>query len=73
MGRGLISTPAEIKEARQSLGLTQAQLAPLLGYGPAKARISELERGARPVTAAAARLLAAYLAGYRPPDWPKGG
>lgn len=62
-------TPAELKQARIDLGLTQAQLAPLLGYRHTP-RISELESGARKPTAAAVLLLRAYLSGYRPPDWP---
>lgn len=63
-------TPAEITAARASLGLSQAALAPLLGYA-APIRLSELERGVRSPSAAVERLLAAYLAGYRPPDWPE--
>lgn len=62
-------TPAEIKQARQSLGLTQAQLAAALGYGAA-VRVSELERGARTASATTVRLLRAYIDGYRPDDWP---
>lgn len=62
-------TPAEIRTARQSLGLTQAQFALLLGYG-AKSRIAELENGARAPSGAVVRLIRAYLDGYRPADWP---
>lgn len=61
--------PIDITTARRSLGLTQSQLAPLLGYGD-KTRISELERGTREPGAAVVLLLAAYLDGYRPADWP---
>lgn len=63
-------TPAEIKQHRETLGLTQAQIAPLLGYS-ATQRVSEIERGTRNPSDAAAQLLQAYLNGYRPPDWPK--
>ena len=63
-------TPAEIRQARVTLGLTPAEIAPLLGYGAAS-RISEIETGARNPSAAALRLLHAYLDGYRPPDWPE--
>ena len=66
-------TAADVRAARQSLGLTQAQLAPLLGYAPGpnpQARVSDLERGVHPVDGAKARLLTAYLDGYRPLDWP---
>ena len=64
-------TPADFKQARQSLGLSQEQAAQVLGYG-AKTRISEIEaRDAVPPQAA--RLMAAYLRGYRPEDWPLQG
>ena len=62
-------TPEQFKQARQSLGLTQAQAAPMLGYGSAN-RISEIENGQRNAGAAVVQLLRAYLAGYRPDDWP---
>jgi transcriptional regulator with XRE-family HTH domain len=62
--------PDEIFRARLVLGLTQAELAALLGYGDV-ARVSELERGARQPGGAVLRLLRAYLDGYRPPDWPQ--
>jgi len=61
-------TPSEISTARQRLGLTQAGLARVLGYRSAMA-ISNLERGTKNIGPAAARLLRAYLDGYRPPDW----
>ena len=64
-------TPAEIRQARIELGLTPSEIAPLLGYGAAS-RIYEIESGARNPSAAALRLLRAYLDGYRPDDWPKG-
>ncbi len=63
-------TAAEIREARLTLGLTPAGIAPLLGYGAAS-RIYEIESGARNPSAAALRLLRAYLDGYRPDDWPE--
>ena len=63
-------TPEEVRAARFALGLTQAQLAALLGYGDV-ARVSELERGERRPGPAVERLLRAYLDGYRPADWPK--
>lgn len=62
-------TPAEIKQARQSLGLSQVDAARLLGYG-SKSRISEIENGHRNASKSGLRLLAAYVAGYRPDDWP---
>jgi hypothetical protein len=41
----------------------------MLGHS-SKSRIAELEAGTRKPGAAVIRLLRAYLAGYRPPDWP---
>ncbi len=61
-------TPDSIREARQSLGLTQSDMARLLGYGD-KARISELEKGSRRPGESVVRLLRAYVSGYRPDDW----
>lgn len=63
-------TPDEFKTARKSLGLDQSQAASMLGYG-APARISEIESGKRNASESVARLLRAYLAGYRPDDWPE--
>lgn len=62
-------TPAEIRQARQSLGLNQTQAAAMLGYG-ASSRVSEIEVGARVPNASVLRLMRAYLDGYRPDDWP---
>ena len=61
-------TPEQFKEARRALGLDQKTAAQMLGYGAAP-RISELERGPR-IPETTARLMQAYLDGYRPPDWP---
>jgi transcriptional regulator with XRE-family HTH domain len=58
-------TPAEVKQARSDLGLTQAEMAKWLGY-PIASRVSELERGTRKPGAAVVLLLRAYLDGYRP-------
>ena len=64
-------TPAEFRAARHALGLTQDRLGWILGYGHgAQSRISDIERGRAPVTPCVERLLRAYLAGYRPSDWP---
>ena len=62
-------TPNDIRSHREHLGLTQADAARLLGYG-SKSRIAELEAGTRKPSKAVARLMAAYLQGYRPRDWP---
>lgn len=62
----------KIKQARSKLGLTQSQMAKLLGYG-AVARVSEIENGSRDPGISVVRLLQAYLEGYRPDDWPDMG
>ena len=62
-------TPAEIKQARKSLGLTAAKLAALLGYsGPSS--VYDIEAGRQRASETVTRLLRAYLDGYRPADWP---
>ena len=62
-------TPTELREARQSLGLTQAQLAPLLGR--TTRNIQQWEAGDRSIDPAAIRLVSLYLRGVRPDDWPR--
>ena len=62
-------TPAQFKQARKSLGLGPVQAARLLGYG-SRSRISEIENGRRNPGDAVVLLMRAYLAGYRPDDWP---
>ena len=68
-------TPAEILQARQSLGLTRAQLARLLDIKNAKAvQCMETDPAAamfRPPPVRVVRLLRAYIDGYRPADWPR--
>lgn len=63
-------TPAEILASRKRLGLTQAGLARVMGYGSAQT-VSNLERGVYEIAPPAAKLLHAYLDGYRPADWPQ--
>ena len=61
-------TPAALSQARAKLGLTQRQMAAMLGR---KLRnYQQWEAGDRKVDEAAARLIAAYVEGYRPQDWP---
>ena len=52
-------TPAEFKQARQSLGLSQVELAPMLGYSRSS-QISDIERGVRTVSAPVALLMRVY-------------
>lgn len=66
-------TPDEIRQARQSLGLSVAQMAAALETDPQTVRRMEYEPSAsthRPPASRMVRLLRAYLDGYRPPDWP---
>ena len=65
-------TPAEFKEARLSLGLSLSKCAVMLGYDGvhAKTQVHRMETGDREIRQAQARLMRAYLDGYRPADWP---
>lgn len=65
-------TNDEFKRTRLRLGITQAQLAEVLGYASAL-QISSYERvtNPRPVPALLALLMKAYDDGYRPADWPR--
>lgn len=63
--------PETIREARRKLGLTQSQLAAVLGVDVRTVKGMEADgTGHRPPRATTARLLQAYLDGYRPADWP---
>lgn len=64
-------TNDEFKSIRETLQLTQAQLARVLGYHGAMA-ISVYERPTNPrsVPPLLARLMVAYRDGYRPKNWP---
>ena len=66
-------TPAELKQARHTLGLTLSQAARLLGYGGKHAmqQIRQMESGDKSIRPPQIRLMRAYLDGYRPEDWPK--
>lgn len=66
-------TPADFKAIRIKLGLSQAALARVLGYGSAL-RISEFERATNPrdVPLHVAMLMRAFADGWRPENWPVG-
>lgn len=70
-------TFAEIRAAREVLGLTRAQLARLLETDPSSVARWETDtasnRTARKPPPRAVALLKAYLAGYRPAHWPGQG
>jgi|GEM_PF-2198724 len=61
-------TPAELKAARDRLGLSRAQMARLLDIKDARS-YGRFETS-RPLPVRAERLIRAYLAGHRPADWP---
>lgn len=64
-------TNLQFRKIRHRLGLTQAQLAVVLGY-EMPLTISTLERttNPRPVPHHVALLMEAYDSGYRPKKWP---
>lgn len=64
--------PNEMREARETLGLTLEQMATMLGYQGRQVRQMQydLESGRRDIRDPQRRLVEAYLQGYRPPDWP---
>lgn len=66
-------TPSQLAHARQRLGLTKEQMATVLGYQGAQRRQMQydLEAGRREIREPQRRLVEAYLAGYRPKDWPR--
>ncbi|MBZ9921474.1 helix-turn-helix domain-containing protein [Mesorhizobium sp. BR1-1-7] len=65
-------TNHEFRAIRQRLGITQAQLARVLGYElPLTVSTMERETNPKPIPELLARLMRAYDEGYRPPDWPR--
>jgi len=66
-------TPAELKAARRTLGLTAKQMAAMLDITPEWLfSIESSAPSGSPPGARHVRLMKAYLAGYRPDDWPGG-
>ena len=65
-------TPSALTRARHALGLNLEQMALMLGYEGLQIRsqMHSLESGRRTIRPAQRRLIDAYLAGYRPEDWP---
>ena len=68
-------TPSEIKQARQTLGLSVSQMGAMLDIHDARTyRAYEAPETAamhRKPPARMLRLIRAYLDGYRPSDWPE--
>lgn len=71
----LTMTPREFKQARLKLGLDRGQMGYMLGYTGAHCNDSvfKMEKGTKPIHPNVVRLMRAYLAGYRPPDWGENG
>ncbi|MEM7295817.1 MAG: helix-turn-helix domain-containing protein [Pseudomonadota bacterium] len=68
-------TAGEFKEARISLGLSQAQLGVILNTNPATIRKWEAEEDrstSRAPNPVAVRAMHWMLEGFRPPEWPGG-
>ena len=66
-------TPAELKEARHTLGLSVKQMATMIETDPQVVRRMEGREDAKTHRTPAprmVRLIRAYLDGYRPGDWP---
>ncbi|WP_199233070.1 helix-turn-helix domain-containing protein [Agrobacterium pusense] len=62
----------EFRSIRKRLGLTQSQLAGVLGYSrPLQVSEIEREKNPKPVPRAIALLMRAYDEGYRPREWPR--
>ena len=64
---------AEIKAARQALGLSLSEFAEMLDTDPTTTRRLEMaphNSTARQPAPRMLRLIQAYLDGYRPNDWP---
>lgn len=66
-------TPLQIKQARHALGLTLREMALMMDTDARSQRAYEAPSSASTARTAPpryCRLMAAYLSGYRPPDWP---
>jgi DNA-binding transcriptional regulator YiaG len=64
----------EVKQMRQSLGLSLSEFAEMLDTDRTTALKMELSEGSsqyRKPAPRMIRLMEAYKSGYRPPDWPE--
>jgi DNA-binding transcriptional regulator YiaG len=61
-------TPDEFRRNRETLGLSQAQLADVFGVG--KRTVGYWEDGSRPVNGVAVKMMEWLLTGDRPPQYP---
>ena len=64
-------SPAQFRENRRRLGLTQAQLGRIIDTDPRTVRRWEDDTGLRPPNPIACRVLDWMLHGWLPPEWPE--
>jgi len=67
-------TPEEIQDARHELGLSVKEMADMLDTDKQTVRRLEMDpraETARQPAPRMVRLIKAYIAGYRPDDWPE--
>lgn len=67
-------TPEELNDARHELGLSQREMADMLDTDKQTVRRMEMDPSAQTAREPAprmVRLIKAYIAGYRPDDWPE--
>lgn len=67
-------TPEELNDARHELGLSQREMADMLDTDKQTVRRMEMDPNAQTAREPAprmVRLIKAYIAGYRPDDWPE--
>lgn len=67
-------TPEQFKAARKKLGLSVTEMSLMLGLVSDGTHVRRMEMqpgksSSRPVNGTTARLVQAYLDGYRPSDW----
>lgn len=68
-------TAQDVRDAQERLGLSDAQLARMLGMNDSvhvrRLKVLDTSKSShRKVSPAMARLIRCYLDGYRPSDWP---
>lgn len=68
-----LTTPDDLKAAREGLGWSLRRMARALGLkdpaGKGADHLREMERGARPASGTIMRLASALASGWRPDDW----
>lgn len=68
-------SPADFRRAQDVLGLTDYELAKMLGFGSSthvrRLQATPDKKHHRAFVGPGVRLVEMYLRGYRPPDWPR--